>query len=121
MNNSNLSSLRSSQLLKIPFLPVPKKSKTSFELFTEANMAKAQEQLKSEGYNMLASYNNIPASGYHREANMRADGSKADIYYHTPDTASGGPKLRSKNDAVKYLKSLESNVPPVENIPSIDR
>jgi hypothetical protein len=60
------------QLLKIPHLQVPKKSKTSYELFCNAaNISKARKQLETEGYNILESYNNIPAQGYHREASVR--------------------------------------------------
>jgi hypothetical protein len=37
--------------------------------------------------------------GYHREANLRKDGSKADVYYHTPT----GQRLRSSVDASNYI------------------
>jgi len=108
------------ELLKIESLPLPKKSQNSYELFCDANREKAKAQLDSEGFNVTAAYNNLPTTGYHREANVRHDGSKADIYYHTPDTANGGSKLRSKNDAIKFLNSLAFRDPAPENIPSID-
>ena len=49
--------------------------------------------------------NHLPCKNWHKEANLRRDHSKADVYYHAPD----GSKLRSMPEVRLYLESYNDD------------
>ena len=114
------------ELMKIETMDPPAKSKSAYNSFMEMNTELAGEELEEdmrkellesgkevpnpedpseENPRKTAKFNHNPALGYHREAHLRRDGSKADIYYHTPS----GQKLRSTVDVDNYLTACENN------------
>ena len=96
------------ELAKVEYMEPPVKSKSAYAFFTENNGDLAAEELEkeyfSEGSATTAKFNNIPTNGFHREAHLRKDGSKADVYYHTPN----GTKLRSTPDVAHFLEYISS-------------
>ena len=112
----------------IEYMDPPLKSKSAYAHFTsmESEAASAeleaaflvqqdQEQNPNQNHQQRRqqdpstastfTFNNNPAKGYHKEAHLRRDRSKADVYYHTPS----GARLRSMPDVVSYLDALKSN------------
>lgn len=99
-STNNQNKRKKFQLVKIDFLPKPSNPLSAYLLFQKEKTPSAMKEVRQLNPDLTTQLNNLPAQHWHREAVMRRDGSKADIYYHAPD----GSKIRSMPEVRRFLE-----------------
>ena len=81
-------------LIRVQFLPKPTSPNSAYSLFQAEHSSDVLKDVRSSDLadsDTATQLNNDPCMYWHKEANLRRDNSKADVYYHAPD----GTRIRS--------------------------
>jgi len=89
------------ELVKIDFVPKPAPPASAYKKFHNDNIARVTKELREKNPDLVTQLNHDPANDWHKEANMRRDGSKADVYYNAPD----GTRCRSMPEIRRFLEA----------------